>query len=74
MTTQRKPQRIPQQRAMPVYLTIEEAAQVLSMAPLTIRRLISNGTIPAYQAGRRLIRIRLEDLESAMRRIPSVDR
>ena len=40
-------------------------------ATKTIRRRISDGTIPAYQCGRRPIRIRLEDLEAALRRIPS---
>lgn len=58
-------------RALPVYLSIEQAAELLSMSTKTIRRRISDGTIPAYQCGRRPIRIRLEDLEGALRRIPS---
>jgi excisionase family DNA binding protein len=37
----------------------------------TIRRRISDGTIPAYRFGRRQIRIKLEDLEGTARRIPS---
>jgi excisionase family DNA binding protein len=58
-------------RALPVYLSIEQAAELMSMSTKTIRRRISDGTIPAYQCGRRPIRIRLEDLEAALRRIPS---
>jgi excisionase family DNA binding protein len=58
-------------KALPVYLSLEEAAQVMSLSVRTIRRRIADGTIPAYQCGRRPIRIRLEDLEAALRRIPS---
>jgi len=56
---------------LPVYLSLEEAAQVMSLSTRTIRRRISDGTIPAYQCGRRPIRIRLDELEAALRRIPS---
>lgn len=69
MPTKRPP--LPKQRTKPVYLSIDEAATVMSMSPSTIRRRISDGTIPAYECGRRAIRIRLEDLEGAFRRIPS---
>lgn len=73
MPTKRTPSNpsIPKPRALPVYLTIEEAVEIMKTAPLTIRRRISDGSIPAYQCGSRLIRIRLEDLEAALRRIPS---
>jgi hypothetical protein len=47
------------EKTLPVYLSLEQAAEV------------SDGTIPAYQCGRRPIRIRLDDLEAALRRIPS---
>lgn len=74
MTTQhttRTNPRSPKPRTLPVYLSIEEAAEMMSLSTRTIRRRISDGTIPAYQCGRRPIRIRLEDLEAALRRIPS---
>lgn len=58
-------------KALPVYLSLEEAAEVMSLSVRTIRRRIADGTIPAYQCGRRPIRIRLDDLEAALRRIPS---
>ena len=59
------------ERNLPVYLSLEQAAEMMSLSVKTIRRRIADGTIPAYQCGRRPIRIRLEDLEAALRRIPS---
>ena len=58
-------------KKLPVYLSLEEAAEVMSLSVKTIRRRISDGTIPAYQCGRRPIRIRLDELEAALQRIPS---
>ena len=71
MATNRSTTRVPQQRTMPVYVTIDEAAKILAVSRVTVRKMISNGTLPGYQANRKLIRIRLEDLESAMQRIPA---
>ena len=34
---------------LPVYLSLDEAAEVMSLSTRTIRRRISDGTIPAYQ-------------------------
>ena len=62
---------MPRKNELPVYLSLEEAAEIMSLSTRTIRRRISDGTIPAYQCGRRPIRIRLDDLEAALRRIPS---
>lgn len=59
------------ERTLPIYLSLEEAAEVMSLSVRTIRRRIARGTIPAYQCGRRPIRIRLDELEAALRRIPS---
>jgi excisionase family DNA binding protein len=58
-------------KELPVYVSLEEAAEMMSLSTRTIRRRISDGTIPAYHCGRRAIRIRLDELESALRRIPS---
>ncbi|THJ07819.1 helix-turn-helix domain-containing protein [Nocardioides sp.] len=44
---------------------------MMSLSTRTIRRRISDGTIPAYQCGRRSIRIRVDELEAALRRVPS---
>ena len=58
-------------RTLPVYLSLDEAATVMSLSVKTIRRRIADGTIPAYQCGTRPIRIRLDELQAALRRIPS---
>lgn len=58
-------------RQLPVYLSLEQAATLMSLSIKTIRRRIADGTIPAYQCGKRPIRIRLDDLEAALRRIPT---
>ena len=62
---------MPRKKELPVYVSLDEAAEMMSLSTRTIRRRISDGTIPAYQCGRRPIRIRLDELESALRRIPS---
>ena len=59
------------EKTLPVYLSLDQAAEVMSLSVKTIRRRIADGTIPAYQCGKRPIRIRLDDLEAALRRIPS---
>jgi excisionase family DNA binding protein len=61
-------------RDLPVYVSLEEAAEMMSLSTRTIRRRISDGTIPAYHCGRSSIRLRLDELESALRRIPSARR
>ena len=61
-------------RELPVYVSLEEAAEIMSLSTRTIHRRISDGTIPAYQCGRRSIRLRLDELEAALRRIPSARR
>ena len=58
-------------RPDPVYLSLEEAAEAMSVSTKTIRRWIAAGTLPAYRCGARAIRIRLEDLEATPRQIPS---
>ena len=54
-----------ERRAIPVYLSLEEAAEAMSVSVKTIRRWIAAGTLPAYRCGKRAIRIKLEDLEAA---------
>ncbi|UUZ59609.1 helix-turn-helix domain-containing protein [Nocardioides sp. B-3] len=53
-----------ERRAIPVYLSLEEAAEAMSVSVRTIRRWIAAGTLPAYRCGRRAIRIKLEDTGS----------
>lgn len=54
-----------------MYVSLERAAEITEQSVKTIRRRISDGTIPAYRFGPRQIRIKLEDLEATARRIPS---
>ena len=74
MTTQLKTNNptVPRQRALPVYVSIGEAAEAMSVSTKTIRRRITTGEIPAYRFGRRNLRIRVEDLEAATQRVPTV--
>jgi excisionase family DNA binding protein len=58
-------------KPLPTYLSLQQAAEMTCQSVKTIRRRISDGTIPAYRFGRRQIRIKLEDLEGTARRIPS---
>lgn len=60
-----------ERRTVPAYVSLEEAADAMSVSVRTIRRWIAAGTIPAYRCGTRAIRIKLEDLESAPRKIPT---
>lgn len=60
-----------ERHAIPVYLSLDEAAEAMSVSVKTIRRWIAAGTLPAYRCGKRAIRIKLEDLEAAPRQIPS---
>jgi excisionase family DNA binding protein len=69
--TSQKPPAVPKQRSLPVYLSIQEAAEVMAVNPKTIRRRISTGVLPAYRYGSRNLRVRLDDLESTLRRVPA---
>ena len=60
-----------ERRPVPVYLSLAEAADAMSVSVKTIRRWIAAGTLPAYRCGNRAIRIKLDDLEAAPRQIPS---
>lgn len=56
---------------LPIYLSLDQAASVISLSVKTIRRRIADGTIPAYQCSKKPIPIRLDELEAAMRPIRS---
>ena len=61
-------------RARTQYLTLAEAAELMSVSVKTLRRRIADGTIPAYRCGRRVIRIRLDDLDQVFQRVPAAGR
>lgn len=52
------------------YVDVREAAAILKASTKTVRRRISDGSIPAIRLGH-LVRIRREDLDNVGRRIPS---
>jgi len=56
---------------LPTYVSLDQAADMMSLSVKTIRRRIADGTIPAYKCGKRPIRIRLDELEAALRQIPT---
>ena len=43
-------------------LTVKEVASLLKVSPVTIKRYLKQGYLPAYHVGPRAIRIRREDL------------
>jgi len=52
-------------------LQLVQAAEITEQSVRTIRRRISDGSLPAYKFGPRHIRIKLEDLEAMARPIAS---
>ena len=62
---------------LPSYISLKEAAKILSVSEKTIRRHIARGELPAYTLGKRVtgsgrtIRVRLEDVEALLHRIPT---
>ena len=60
--------------ALPTYLSLEQAAEITDQSIRTLRRRISDGSLPAYRLGPRIIRIKLDDLQALARRIPAARR
>lgn len=46
------------------FVTVAEAAQLLRVAPSTIRRWIREGEVPAYRIGRRRVALKRDDLSN----------
>jgi len=55
------------------WLSLQEAATIFGISVDTLRRSISSGKLPASRLGRRLIRVRITDLERLYRPIPAGD-
>ena len=52
----------------PVYLSVRQAAEFLSLSPRTIRRYIEQQLLPAYRVAEQpTIRIKREDLETILK-------
>jgi excisionase family DNA binding protein len=53
---------------MPRLLRLSEAAELIGLSPVTLRRLIKAGRLPAVRPTPRTVRIREEDLSRLMER------
>lgn len=54
--------------------SLESAAERWDLNPRTIRRMIARGQIPAFRVGgERLLRVDPDDVDAAMRPIPTVN-
>jgi hypothetical protein len=56
----------------PEWLSLQLAAVIYSVSVDTLRRRVATGEPPASRFGRRLIRVRVEDLDHMFRPIPTV--
>jgi excisionase family DNA binding protein len=68
-----KPTASTEGRAARCYGSVEAAAQRLGCSPRTVRRMIADGEIVGYRLGKRLLRVDLAEIDSALRRIPTAD-
>jgi len=56
----------------PEWLSLQQAADIYGVSVDTLRRRVVSGDLPASRLGRRLIRVRVEDLDHMFRPIPTV--
>lgn len=54
--------------------TMTETADYLGVSPRSLRAYISQGLIPAYRLGPRMVRLNLDEVDAAFREIPTTDR
>jgi excisionase family DNA binding protein len=47
-------------------ITQKQAAEYLGVTDRTIRQMIADGRLAGYQLGRRVVRLRLDEVESAL--------
>ncbi len=64
---ERRPTKVPDRRLA----TIADAADYAVCSCKTIRRRIADGTIRAYRFGKRAVRVDLDDVDGALREIPT---
>lgn len=53
------------------FISLAQAADILGISVHTLRRRIAAGELPAFRTGKRIIRVRVRDLEKVLRRVPS---
>jgi excisionase family DNA binding protein len=54
------------------YASLSDAAEYIGVNERTIRRHIADGSLTGYRLGSRLVRVDLNELEQALRPIPTV--
>jgi len=48
------------------YLTLDETAAYLGVAKRTVREMVSDGRLTARRAGRKIVRLRIDEVDAAM--------
>ena len=56
----------------PEWLSLQKAALIYGVSVDTLRRRVATGDLPASRLCRRLIRVRIQDLDHMFRPIPTV--
>jgi excisionase family DNA binding protein len=51
-------------------VNITQAAEYADVHPMTLRRWIAAGRVPAYRAGPRLLKVDLNELDAMLRPVP----
>lgn len=57
--------------ARPEYVSLQDAAVIYGVSVDLLRERITSGELPAVHSGRRLIRVRLDDLKRVFRPVPA---
>ena len=55
----------------PQWLSLQQAAILYGVSTDTIRRRVASGDLPAFRCGRRIIRVRAQDLSRLFHEIPA---
>jgi len=55
----------------PQWLSLQQAAVLYGVSTDTIRRRVASGDLPAFRCGRRIIRVRAQDLSRLFHEIPA---
>lgn len=53
------------------FISLSTAADILGISVHTLRRRIAAGELPAFRTGRRIIRVRIADIDKLLRPIPA---
>lgn len=65
------PNQYPEVPEGPQFITFVEAARRLSVTQKTLRNWVSAGILPAYRIGRSALRLKPEDVDALITRVPT---